>query len=63
MPVGAVGVYSSMERPKKKEPKVTSRLVPCSNGHGVIGQVFVAVTEEWFGACEVCGEQPEEGTK
>jgi hypothetical protein len=60
MPQGAIGQGGTLERPKKKEPKIRSRLVPCSKGHGVIGQVFIAVTEEWFGACEVCGESPKD---
>jgi hypothetical protein len=63
MPQGSIGVFSTLERPKKREPKIPSRLVPCSNGHGVIGQVFIEATEEWHGQCDVCGEIPKEETK
>jgi hypothetical protein len=59
MPTGPVGVYSTLERPKAKRKETPSRLVPCSEGHGDIGQVFGAVGE-WFGACEVCGECPKD---
>src|SRR4051794_21899768 len=59
MPNGAIGVYSTREQPKEKPKPVRTRLARCSKGH-VLGQVFIAATEEWAGDCLVCGECPKD---
>jgi hypothetical protein len=57
MPQGILGVHGALARPTRPQPVVKSRLTECSNGH-VVPQIFLKAFSEWYGACEVCGEQP-----
>lgn len=60
---GMVGVHSAIERPKSQRGQhddIPTRLVNCPNGHGAIGQVYVASVRYWAGECRDCGARPQE---
>ena len=56
---GALGVGNAIERPGSKDNPNPTRLVMCTNGHGAIGQVYIAGLKYWAGECRDCGENPQ----